>query len=216
MTMKMRVLLCGSLVLLSAAGIDAVSAQTASTQTQTAVSPPAPAAVPRPPKDASPMPLTDYQIGPEDVLDIAVWNNPAMSRTTPVRPDGMISLPLLNDIQAAGLTPMQLRDTITTKLTEYLPNPEVSVIVREVNHFKVSVLGEVKKPGRYDFKGQATVLDAIAMAGGLSDFAARSRITILRNDNGTSKRIPVNYNKIVSASEQGDINLRPGDIVLVP
>ena len=214
--MKMRVLLCGSLVLLSAAGIDAVSAQTASTQTQTAVSPPAPAAVPRPPKDASPMPLTDYQIGPEDVLDIAVWNNPAMSRTTPVRPDGMISLPLLNDIQAAGLTPMQLRDTITTKLTEYLPNPEVSVIVREVNHFKVSVLGEVKKPGRYDFKGQATVLDAIAMAGGLSDFAARSRITILRNDNGTSKRIPVNYNKIVSASEQGDINLRPGDIVLVP
>ena len=139
-----------------------------------------------------------------------------MSRTTPVRPDGMISLPLFNDIQAAGLTPMQLRKTIATKLTEYLPNPEVSVIVREVNHFKISVLGEVKKPGRYDFKGQATVLDAIAMAGGLSDFAARSKITILRNENGTSKRIPVNYNKIVSAAEQGDVRLRPGDIVLVP
>jgi polysaccharide export outer membrane protein len=182
---------------------------------------PAPAAVAR---DASSTPTrapsqaagNDFRIGPEDVLDIAVWNNPAMSRTTPVRPDGMISLPLLNDIQAAGLTPMQLRDAITAKLTEYLPNPEVSVIVREVNHFKVSVLGEVKKPGRYEFKGQATVLDAIAMAGGLSDFAARSRITILRNDNGASKRIPVNYNKIVSASEQGDIQLLPGDIVLVP
>ena len=102
----------------------------------------------------------------------------------------MISLPLLNDIQAAGLTPMQLRNNIATKLTEYLPNPEVSVIVREVNHFKVSVLGEVKKPGRYDFKGQATVLEAIATAGGLSDFAARSKITILRQENGTSKRSP--------------------------
>ena len=152
----------------------------------------------------------------EDVLDIAVWNNPAMSRTTPVRPDGMISLPLLNDIQAAGLTPMQLRNSIATKLTEYLPNPEVSVIVREVNHFKISVLGEVKKPGRYDFKGQATVLEAIATAGGLSDFAARSKITILRNENGTSKRIPVNYNKIVSAAEGSDVRLRPGDVVLVP
>ena len=167
-------------------------------------------------KGASSVPVSDYRIGPEDVLDIAVWNNPAMSRTTPVRPDGMISLPLLNDIQAAGVTPMQLRDTITAKLTEYLPNPEVSVIVREVNHFKISVLGEVKKPGRYDFKGQATVLDAIAMAGGLSDFASRSRISILRNDGGTSRRIPVNYNKIVSASEQADVRLQPGDIVLVP
>ena len=161
---------------------------------------------------------SDFRIGPEDVLDIAVWNNPAMSRTTPVRPDGMISLPLLNDVQAAGLTPMELRDVIAKKLTEYLPNPEVSVIVREVNHFKVSVLGEVRKPGRYDFKGQATVLDAIALAGGLSDFASRSRIVILRKEsNGATKRIPVNYNKIVSAStDQDDLRLSPGDIVLVP
>jgi polysaccharide export outer membrane protein len=198
--MKMRMLLCGSLIWLAAA--TGACAQTPVAATA--------------PKDPAPMPVSDYQIGPEDVLDIAVWNNPAMSRTTPVRPDGMISLPLLNDIKAAGLTPMQLRDMIAKKLTEYLPNPEVSVIVREVNHFKVSVLGEVKKPGRYDFKGQATVLDAIALAGGLSEFAARSKITILRNENGTSKRIPVNYNKIVSAADQVDISLRPGDIVLVP
>jgi polysaccharide biosynthesis/export protein len=168
------------------------------------------------PNPAKPANATDYQIGPEDVLDVAVWNNPAISRTTPVRPDGMISLPLLNDVQAAGLTPMQLRDDIAKKLTEYLPNPEVSVIVREVNHFKVSVLGEVKKPGRYDFKGQASVLDAIALAGGLSDFAARSKIVVLRNEGNGTKRIPVNYNKIVSASEEGDVRLRPGDIVLVP
>jgi polysaccharide export outer membrane protein len=174
---------------------------------------PSPAPPPGPRADLAP----DFVIGPEDVLDIAVWNNPAMSRTTPVRPDGMISLPLLNDVQAAGLTPMQLRDVIAKKLTEYLPNPEVSVIVREVNHFKVSVLGEVRKPGRYEFKGQATVLDAIALAGGLSDFASRSRIVILRKEGSTTKRIPVNYNKIVSAStEQDDLRLNPGDIVLVP
>jgi polysaccharide export outer membrane protein len=159
----------------------------------------------------------DYQIGPEDVLDVAVWNNTSLSRTTPVRPDGKISLPLLNDIEAAGLTPMQLRDLISKKLTEYMPNPEVSVIVREVNHFKVSVLGEVKKPGRYDFKGQVTVLDAIALAGGLNDFAARSRIVILRNNGSGSNRIPVNYNKVVAGSaEQENFVLQPGDIVFVP
>jgi len=183
-----------------------------SSKSQAAVSGSAPA-----PTAARAANATDYQIGPEDVLDVAVWNNPAISRTTPVRPDGMISLPLLNDVQAAGLTPMQLRDDIAKKLTEYLPNPEVSVIVREVNHFKVSVLGEVKKPGRYDFKGQASVLDAIALAGGLSDFAARSKILVLRNEGNGTKRIPVNYNKIVSSSaEQDDVQLKPGDIVLVP
>ena len=162
-------------------------------------------------------PSTDYQIGPEDVLDIAVWNNTSLSRTTPVRPDGKISLPLLNDIQAAGLTPMELRDVIMKKLADYMPNPEVSVIVREVNHFKVSVLGEVKKPGRYDFKGQATVLDAIALAGGFNDFAARSKIMVIRNNGTGTKRIPVNYNKIVSAgAEQDNFVLQPGDVVLVP
>ncbi len=162
-------------------------------------------------------PSPDYQIGPEDLLDVSVWNNPALSRTAPVRPDGKISLPLLNDVQAAGLTPMQLRDVIAKKLVEYMPNPEVSVIVREVNRFKVSVLGEVKKPGRFDFKSKATVLDAIALAGGFNDFAARSRIVILRQDGGGTKRIPINYNKIIStASEQDDFYLQPGDVVVVP
>src|SRR4030095_14067700 len=103
--MKMRVLLWGSLLCLTAAVPPFAQTPVAATT----------------PTDASPMPTADYQIGPEDVLDIAVWNNPAMSRTTPVRPDGMISLPLLNDIQAAGLTPMQLRNNIATKLSEYLP-----------------------------------------------------------------------------------------------
>src|SRR5229473_2076805 len=106
----------------------------------------------------------DYEIGPEDVLDIAVWNNTAISRTVPVRPDGKISLPLLNDVQAAGLTPMQLRDGLAKKLTDYMPTPEVSVIVKEVHSFKVSVLGEVKKAGQYELKSRTTVLDVVALA----------------------------------------------------
>src|SRR2546427_12558563 len=91
-----------------------------------------------------------YTIGPDDVLDIAVWNNTAISRSVPVRPDGKISLPLLNDVQAAGLSAMQLRDALTKKLAEYVPTPEVSIIVREVRSFKVSVIGEIKTPGRYE------------------------------------------------------------------
>jgi len=162
----------------------------------------------------------DYRIGPEDVLDIAAWNNAAISRTVPVRPDGKISLPLLNDVQAAGLTSMQLRDVLIKKLAEYMPTPEVSVIVREVHSFKVSVLGEVKKPGRHELKSRATVLDALAMAEGLGEFASRGRIVILRPDGNTLKRIPFNYNKVVSANgangELENFLLQPGDIVVVP
>ena len=162
----------------------------------------------------------DYRIGPEDVLDIAVWNNTAISRTVPVRPDGKISLPLLNDMQAAGLTPMQLRDVLIKKLAEYTPTPEVSVIIREVHSFKVSVIGEVKKPGRHELKSRATVLDALAMAEGLGEFASRGRIVILRPEGNTLKRIPFNYNKVVSANgangELENFLLQPGDIVVVP
>src|SRR5213594_2688427 len=164
--------------------------------------------------------LGDYRIGPEDVLDIAVWNNTAISRTVPVRPDGKISLPLLNDVQAAGLTPMQLRDVLIKKLAEYIPAPEVSVIVREVHSIKVSVIGEVKKPGRHELKNRATVLDALAMAEGLGEFASRGRIVILRQEGNTLKRIPFNYNKVVSANgangEMENFLLQPGDIVVVP
>lgn len=159
----------------------------------------------------------EYQIGPEDVLDIAVWNNTAISRTVPVRLDGKISLPIVNDVQAAGLTPMQLRGVLVKKLAEYMPTPEVSVIVREMHSFKVSVIGEVKKPGRYELKSRTTVLDVLAMAEGFSEFAARGRIVILRYDGMTMKRVPFNYNKVISADgEAENFFLQPGDIVLVP
>jgi polysaccharide export outer membrane protein len=180
-----------------------------------------PASAQEPAKAAAPepnhVPVGEYRIGPEDVLLISVWKNEPMSRTVPVRPDGMISLPLLNDIQAAGLTPMQLRDVLLKKFAEYEPNPEISVIVQEVRSFKVSVIGEVARPGRFELKSRTTVLDIIAQAGGLKEFASRARIVILRPQGTTMKRIPFNYNKVVSADgEQDNLTLQPGDVVVVP
>ncbi len=160
----------------------------------------------------------EYRIGPEDKLQIAVWNNEAMSRTVPVRPDGKISLPLLNDVQAAGLTPLQLRDSLVKRLTDYMPTAEVSVIVLETKSTKVSVIGEVSKPARYELASRTTVLDVLAMSGGLTQFAARSRIFVLRRNSGDDvKRIPFNYNRAVAAEgEQVNFVLEPGDIVVVP
>lgn len=159
----------------------------------------------------------EYKISSEDVLQITVWKNEAMSRTVPVRPDGKISLPLLNDVQAAGLTPMELRDVLVKKMVEYVPTPEVSVIVTEVRSFKVAVIGEVPKPGDFNLKSWTTVLDVLAMAGGFNQFASRSRIFVLRPDGKTMQRIPFNYNKLISANgEQENFYLHPGDIIVVP
>jgi polysaccharide export outer membrane protein len=188
--------------------------------------PAAPAHFALPPQPvADSCPTRTYVIGPEDVLDIAVWDNAQITRTVPVRPDGKISLPLLNDMQAAGLTPMQLRDTLTEALTEYIPRTAVSVLVREVHSFKVSVIGQVKLPGRYELKDRATVLDVLAMAGGLTEYAARGRIVILREDpEGTTRQIPFPFDKLTknratNGSTTGSLVNRcllPGDVVLVP
>jgi polysaccharide export outer membrane protein len=166
-------------------------------------------------------PRPDYAIGPEDVLDIAVWNNTDISRTVPVRPDGKISLPLLNDVEAAGLTPAQLRDTIAKRLADYVSSPIVSVIVREIHSVKVTVIGEVKTPGRYELRSQTTVLDVLAMAGGLSQYAARGRIVVLRRDGGKVRELPYDLEKIMSRSgpkgaPQENFCVQAGDIVVVP
>jgi len=159
----------------------------------------------------------DYRIGPEDVLNIVVWNNTAMSMVVPVRPDGMISLPLLNDVQAEGRTPMELRDILKKRLVEYIPAPEVSVIVNDVKSFNVTVIGEVGKVGRLNLRSRTTVLDALAQSGGFNNFASRSRIVVLRPEGKTFKRIPFNYNKAVGDSrEQENLFLQPGDIIMVP
>jgi polysaccharide biosynthesis/export protein len=160
-------------------------------------------------------PMEQFRIGPEDVLTISVWKNEALTRSVPVRPDGMISLPLLDDVQAAGLTPMQLRDVLAKRLAEYMPTPEVSVIVTAINSFKVTVIGEVTRVGRYELKSWTTMLDLLAQAGGFTQFASRSRIVVLRANGKTMTRLPFNYNKVLSGDEE-NFYLLPGDIVLVP
>ena len=157
----------------------------------------------------------EYRIGPEDALLISVWKNDALTRSVQVRPDGKISLPLLNDVQAAGLTALELRDVLSQRLGAYMPSPEVSVIVSDIRSFKVSVIGEINRPGRVELKSWATVLDVLALAGGFTQFAARSKIVILQPDGKTMKRIPFNYNKAL-VGEQENFYLRNGDIILVP
>ena len=172
----------------------------------------------------------DYVIGPEDLLQVSVWKNDSLSRVVPVRPDGKISLPLLHDVQAAGLTAMQLRDKLAAALAEYMPNPEVSVIVNEVRSFRVSVLGEVQKPGVLQLRSNTTILEAIAMSGGFRDFASPSKIVIFRRDDaGQTQKIKFNYNKAIGASglslplfgdksgsDDQNLVLKSGDVIVVP
>src|SRR4051812_36253848 len=162
-----------------------------------------------------------YLIGPEDVLDISVWKNTDISRTVPVRPDGKISLPLLNDVQAAGLSPMQLRDTLTKALAAFIPEPAVSVLVHEIHSFKVTVIGQVKTPGRYELKDRATVLDVLALAGGPTEYAARGRIAVVRHDQGSPVQIPFPYDRLMAKAGSRSDNpenfcVKPGDVILVP
>jgi polysaccharide biosynthesis/export protein len=175
-----------------------------------------------PAKAQAPMPVgvpvaSDYVIGAEDLLQVSIWKNEAMSRTLPVRPDGKISLPLLHDIHAAGLTPLQLRDKIAAALAEFMPSPEVSVTVMQVNSYRVSVLGEVQKPGVLQLKAPTTVMEALALAGGFKDFASPSKIVIFRKDTaGQTQRLRFNYNRAVGAAGEENVTLRSGDVVVVP
>jgi polysaccharide export outer membrane protein len=163
----------------------------------------------------------EYVIGAEDVLEIAVWNNTTITRTVPVRPDGRISLPLLDDVPAAGLTPAQLREKLSSALAAYMPTPSVSVIVREIHSFKVTVIGQVKTPGRYELKGRATVLDVLAMAGGFTEFASHGRIVVVREDAAQTLRLRFQYESLASddvgkGGRQENFCVKPGDIILVP
>jgi polysaccharide export outer membrane protein len=182
---------------------------------------PGAAAQDAPPATAAAPPATaEYRIGPEDVLAVSVWQNAELSRTVPVRPDGKISIPLVNDVLAAGLTPMELRESLIVKLREFMPTAEVSVVVTEMNSFKVSVIGEVKRSERYRLRGTATVLDVLAMAGGFQDWANRDRIVVLRLRSGPSRefeRIPFDYKKVLSpGGESANFKVQPDDIIVVP
>jgi polysaccharide export outer membrane protein len=162
----------------------------------------------------------DYQIGPEDVLEILVWKNEALSKTVNVRPDGKISLPLVGDVPAAGLTPNQVKEEISEKLKEYYKEPpHVSVIVQQANSYVIYMLGEVKNPAQYVVKRGTTFLQAIALAGGFTPFASTNNILILRSSlNGHDQsRIKIRYRDIVSDNHpNSNIILKPGDTIVVP
>lgn len=159
-----------------------------------------------------------YVIGNSDVLAITVWKEPDVSRSIPVRPDGKISLPLVGEIQAAGRTPLQLEEEIAAKLQTYINKPDVTVIVQEINSEKFNILGRVVKPGSYPLSGAATVLDAIATAGGFQDFAKQKSIYILRsNPAGGQSRMMFNYKDVIKGKHpEQNIKLEPRDTIVVP
>jgi polysaccharide export outer membrane protein len=158
-----------------------------------------------------------YVIGPEDMLYINVWREEALTRTILVRADGKISLPLVDDVQAAGLTPLQLKQNLTEKLKQFIDNPNVSVVVTEANSFKVYVTGEVRTPGVYRLKSETTLLQIIPMAGGFTDWANQKKIMIIRKEGGKEKRITANYKKILEGDDpKSNIVLKPGDTIVVP
>jgi polysaccharide biosynthesis/export protein len=159
----------------------------------------------------------NYIIGAADVLDIDVWKEPELTRTLPVRPDGKISMPLLNDIQAAGLTPTKLADEITAQLKKYVTDPQVTVIVTEINSQRLYILGEVVRAGAYPLLPGMTVLQALSSAGGFTQFANTKKIYVLRQVNGKQEKYPFNYKAVLSGQDTSEnIMLKPGDTVVVP
>ena len=156
-----------------------------------------------------------YKIGPQDVLRVDVWKETEISRSVPVRPDGKISLPLLNDVQAAGLTAMELANTITEGLKKFINNPQVTVTVSEINSRRVYVTGEVTRPGAFPLLPNMTALQALTSAGGFTQFSNPKKIYVLRNENGKQVKHPFNYKSVVDG-KQDDIPLQPGDTIVVP
>ena len=166
---------------------------------------------------------SEFLLGPEDIVEVTVWRNQDLSRTVNVRPDGMISLPLIGDVRASGLTAAQVGENISKRLTEYKENPSVSVSVKEINSYYIYVVGEVIHPGKFALKSYATVLQGISLAGGFTQYASRNRMAVLRwsvrKDSGTERqvRIPVSYDDLISGKGKvGNFTLMSGDTIVVP
>jgi polysaccharide export outer membrane protein len=164
------------------------------------------------PHDAS------FMIGNDDVLAINVWKEPDISRSIPVRSDGKISLPLVGEVQATGQTPLKLEQEIAARLKSYIAEPEVTVIVQQINSQKFNILGQVNHPGTFVIANSLTVLDALALAGGFRDFAKQKSIYVLRqNADGTQTRIPFNYKEVIKGQNPAqNIRLQPRDTIVVP
>jgi polysaccharide export outer membrane protein len=159
----------------------------------------------------------NYVIGPDDVLGIVFFGDEALTGDVVVRPDGKISVPLLHDIQAAGLTPEALRDSLMKAGTRYLESPNATVVVRQINSRKVFITGRVARSGPYVLTAPTTVLQLIALAGGLTDWAEEDQIVVMRTENGSQVRHKFNYKDVIGGKKlQQNIVLEPGDTIVVP
>jgi polysaccharide biosynthesis/export protein len=157
-----------------------------------------------------------YRIGLSDQLMISVWKEPELSMTVEVRPDGMITLPLVNDVHVVGLKPIELQQILTDKLKPFLTEPQVTVIVQGIHSRKVYLVGNVSKQGAYPLTGGETVLQMLAASGGLGVFAKADSIYILRTENNKQVRIPFQYKKALKGKTKDDVVLEPGDVIVVP
>jgi polysaccharide export outer membrane protein len=224
----MRTLLATALVL-TLFGHGAALAQTAPPDTQTpkqAKPAPSPAQTPKPATPATAKPAVPgtsvpteagFTIGPEDVLGILVWRDQEMSGDVTVRPDGMISLPLIRDVKAAGLTPAELADRVQAAVREFVTDASVTVVVRQMNSRKVFITGEVARPGAYPLASSMTVMQLIAIAGGLNEFAEAKSISIMRAEAGKTRTFPFDYKNVANGKKPAqNIVLKPGDTVVVP
>lgn len=173
-------------------------------------------AQPHAPSLASGSTVDSYVIGASDVLSVTVWKQKDLSGTLLVRPDGMVSMPLLGDVHAAGLTPLQLGDRIQKKLRKFIQDPEVSVVLIQINSKVIYLLGEVGKKGPVQMTPGMTLLEAIASAGGLTDFANSKKIYILRDQGEKHQKIPVDYKKALKGDSAFNVVLQPGDTIVVP
>ena len=179
--------------------------------------PPASRTTAKPAPEAKSASGEEYRIGPQDLVRIDVWKEPDISRTIPVRPDGKISLPLMNDVQAAGLTAMELAGSIREGLSKYITSPQVTVTVTEINSRRVYVTGEVMRPGAQPLLPNMTALQALTSAGGFTQFARTKSIYILRNEDGKQVKHPFNYKAVLDGKHPEDnIQLQPGDVIVVP
>jgi polysaccharide export outer membrane protein len=159
---------------------------------------------------------SEYRLGPEDVIEVFVWKEPDLSATVVVRPDGKVSVPLIGELSASGKSAAQLQDEIVKKLAQYIADPSVNVLVKEVNSAKVSVLGEVRTPGMYKIRDRSTVLDAVALAGGFTEYAKRSKVTVLRiNSTGEQQRIMLNVDDYIKGDKSDMFYVLPYDKIYV-
>jgi polysaccharide export outer membrane protein len=183
----------------------------------TAQSVPTAAAAAVAPRPTDPVVPPGYLIGTDDVLSIVFWKDKDMSADAQVRPDGRIALPLINEVQAAGLTPEQLREKITEESKKYMEDANITVVVRQINSRKAFITGEVHKPGPYPLTSATTVLQLISLAGGLREYADSKKIVIMRTVNGKQTSLKFNYKDVVAGKNlTQNIELKPGDTVVVP